>query len=315
MNNMGKIVIKAFVLLFVLSLGLFSSCSKESYSGNEDEASSNTALWDNEVCKVSYAKVPSVLSVTGPHYNTSFDLKISLDDSEEPSKYIDVSLMNYNYGEKVDLTTNKYDTKFTIVDETQKPKLDFDVNGGFYNMNQGSYFLLSRSGDDFTIDMQLNYTNYNGFSHSIKVKYKGAIIGSASLPSVDWKEQLEENYTYKFNFNGKSCRYSSFPQFQVDKDEAYFCVDLIGGMSSFSVWTANFEYGKQIPIVAAQVQEEGQGASELLWKDAILDGSYILVNKNANKLEYNDIIIKLNCKKGEKLYKFDIEYKGEVRNG
>nr|DAE99813.1 MAG TPA: protein of unknown function (DUF5016) [Caudoviricetes sp.] len=35
MNKMGKIVIKAFVLLFVLSLGLFSSCSKESYSKDE----------------------------------------------------------------------------------------------------------------------------------------------------------------------------------------------------------------------------------------------------------------------------------------
>ena len=310
---MGKIVIKGFVLLFVLSLGLFSSCSKESYSANEDEASSNTIVWDNEVCKISYAKVPLVFLVPGPHYNTDFDLRISLDGSETPSKYIDVSLVNYNYGEKVDLTTNKYDTKFTIVDKTQNPKVDFDVNGGSYSMKQGSYFLLSRNGDDFTNDMQLNYTNDNGFSHSLKVKYKGAVIGSDGLPSVGWKEEMENTYTYKFNFNGKSCRYSSFPQFQADNDEAYFCAGLNGEVSSFSVWTASFEYGEQIPIVAAQVQEDGQGASELLWKDAILDGSYILVNQNANKLGHNDIIIKLNCKKDEKLYKFDIEYKGEVK--
>ncbi len=306
---------KSIFMFLICLVGMFCSCSKDAYSGNEDEAANNTVVWDDEAFKVSYAKVPLVFSTPGPLYNIYFDLRISLDNSEDPSKYIDVSLVNYEYGEKVDLTTNKFESQFTIVDEAQKPKVDFDVKGGSSHMNQGSYFLMSRDGDEFTIDMQICYTNNSGFSHSIKVKYKGTIIGSDGLPPTDWKEILKNTYTYKFDFNGESCKYGSLPVFSVGDNEVCFRADLYGKVSSFYVWATNFEYGKQIPIIAAQIQEDRQNTSELLWKDAILDGSYILVNKNANQLGHNDIIVKLNCKKDDKLYKFDVEYKGELKNG
>lgn len=308
---MGKIFFKAMVCVLLISI--FSSCSKDTYSENDDSSSTNKeVIWDANNYSISYVRANPVLNGS-PSYDSSMDFDISLDDSENPSRYISVYLTNYKYGEKLDLSTDKNDSHFMIVDKISKDKVDLNIYGGDNRIQNGSYLILNRTNDKIFVDMVLSYVD-NGFTHTIKIHYNGGAINMDDFPSLNYLEEIRENYTYKFNYDEASCDYSDWPLFEKYDNFARFSADLFGQLDRFSVEVENFEWDKQQPISFARILYKDENEYEEFRKDQILDGSYIQVKQNANKYKDIDVIIKLQCKSADgKVHKFDVEYKGYLR--
>lgn len=296
---------KSIFMLLICLVGMLCSCSKETYS-EDDEATKNVAVWDNSQYTVSY--IQAIPGYGGSMYDDYFDIKISLDDSENPSRYIDFHLENYTYGEKLDLTTNKYLSYIHVVDESIKDKVSFYFHGGDNAIKSGSYFVMNRTNDKVSVDLYLSYVNNNGFPHSIKINYDGILINPSSLPSSDYQEVKKENYTYKFVHNGNNYLFGDARALFEDNYggfEAY----LHNETSPYYFATSEFEYGKQCPI--SEISFIENNVVYRFKKDMISEGSYMKVLENANKFNDCDVIIYAKCEGVDgKVHEFDIEYKG-----
>lgn len=299
---MGKIVIKAFVLLFVLSLGLFSSCSKESFS--DDEAIDGgtkwkAVVWDNTAYNVSYLMDIPVAS-SSPSNDKDFYIDLALEDSETPNKVLSLSCKNYLYGEKVDLTTNKYSSEIEIKDG----QLSSSIEGGSSRIKAGSYYKLTRKGNHIDLVIDLVYSGGNGYEHNLKVNYSGEMPREDYLPTENW--QNEPFAHYSFTYDEAQYNYWSFVDFTSDP----FSCEIVNERSRgfLNVWADNFKYNEKVDLskkenrcsirlfLSNEVEDSKQEEHEW-FGDAILEGSYLYVKKDNT---WNcEAVLDAKCKDGD----------------
>lgn len=230
---------KFLALIMIGVLCFFCSCSKENYSGEQEQLPE--VLWDNASYDVSYLMTTSV-AVSAPVTNTYFNLKLALEDSEHPQKFLYLGCTNYIYGEKVDLTTDKYSSRIELNDGQKA----YSVSGGNFRVKSGSYYVLTRTGNHIDLVVDLSYSGDNGYVHKLKVKYSGELPSESYLPSENW--QSEPSAHYSFTYDEAKYRYSRFADIYFDVD-MYNCLafELANEKSrgTFVIYVNKSQFGKK----------------------------------------------------------------------
>lgn len=277
---MEKIIDKAFMLFCILSLAFFGSCSKETYSGDEDiEGKESAVTWDNTAYNVSYLMDIPVAS-SAPSNDMGFYVNLALENSEKPKKLLSLSCKNYLYGEEVDLTTNKYSTKIEFNDGQST----YRVDGGSSRVKAGSYYKLTRKGNHIDLIIDLTYSGDNGYEHILKVKYGGELPKENYLPSENWQNEPFPHYS--FAIDEAQYFYRSF----IDFKSVPFVFDVANGNNSGSlrVWANNFKYNEKVDLsqkgnsgeITLYLTSKKEGETKYEWyDDAILEGSYLYIKK------------------------------------
>ena len=200
---MKRLRINFLALLFIGVLCILSSCSKESLDGESGLAA---VVWDKTSYNVSYVEVGS-LYTSFPVTDKYFILDFALEDSENPQKQLSFSCTNYIYGEKVDLTTNKYSAKIEFKDGQKT----YQVDGGSSRVKAGSYYRLTRKGNHIELVIDLAYSGDNGYEHTLKVKYGGELPNENYLPTENWQNEPYPHYS--FTYDEAQYNYWSFVNF------------------------------------------------------------------------------------------------------
>lgn len=285
---LSPVLAVASVLLFVFSLGLFSSCSKESFSDDkaiDGGAKGKAVVWDNTAYNVSYLMDIPVVS-SSPSNDKDFYIDLALEDSENPNKVLSLSCKNYLYGEKVDLTTNKYSTEIQIKDG----QLSSSIDGGSSRVKAGSYYKLTRNGNHIDLVIDLVYSGGNGYEHNLKVNYAGEMPREDYLPTENWQNVPFAHYS--FTYDEAQYDYWSF----VDFPSTPFSCKVINERSQgvFNVWADNFKYNEKVDLSKKEYgclirlnlsnevedsKEEKQEEHEW-FGDAILEGSYLYIKQD-----------------------------------
>ena len=285
---LSPVLAVASVLLFVFSLGLFSSCSKESFSDDkaiDGGTKGKAVVWDNTAYNVSYLMDIPVVS-SSPSNDKDFYIDLALEDSENPNKVLSLSCKNYLYGEKVDLTTNKYSTEIQIKDG----QLSSSIDGGSSRVKAGSYYKLTRKGNRIDLIIDLVYSGGNGYEHNLKVNYAGEMPREDYLPTENWQNVPFAHYS--FTYDEAQYDYWSF----VDFPSTPFSCKVINERSHgvLNVWADNFKYNEKVDLSKKEYgclirlnlsnevedsKEEKQEEHEW-FGDAILEGSYLYIKQD-----------------------------------
>ena len=301
---LSPVLAVASVLLFVFSLGLFSSCSKEAFSddeavGEDDEAYS--VVWDNTKYKIYYIRAEDLPHAPSLYEDESFYIRLFLEDNENPHKEVSLSCCNYIYGEKVDLTTDKYQSKINFTDGNN----EFDIRGGSSIIKQGSYYQLIREGSHITLTISLSYSGNNGYIHKLNVKYSGVLPDDSYLPAENWQDIPKPLYT--FGYDDMSFKFSDFPQYAVH-DGRY--MSFYGGLynakytGSISYTIYDFKYDEKIDISSNTNNEISLNLSPdrnsygttYTWKrESVLPGSFLRV-EHGQENENDVIVLDARCK-------------------
>lgn len=278
---MKRLRINFLALLFIGVLCILSSCSKESLDGESGLAA---VVWDKTSYNVSYVEVGS-LYTSFPVTDKYFILDFALEDSENPQKQLSFSCTNYIYGEKVDLTTNKYSAKIEFKDGQKT----YQVDGGSSRVKAGSYYRLTRKGNHIELVIDLAYSGDNGYEHTLKVKYGGELPNENYLPTENWQNEPYPHYS--FTYDEAQYNYWSFVNFA----SAPFSCKVINERSHgiLNVWADNFKYNEKVDLSKKEYgclirlnlsnevedsKEEKQEEHEW-FGDAILEGSYLYIKK------------------------------------
>ena len=276
---------KLVALIFVGVLCFFSSCSKETYSSDEPiegETGSASVVWDNSSYNVSYLMDISV-AISAPSNDKGFYINFALENSEHPTKVLSLRCNNYLYGEKVDLTTNKYSANIEFKDGQKT----YQVDGGSSRVKAGSYYRLTRKGNHIELVIDLAYSGDNGYEHTLKVKYGGELPNEKYLPTENWQNEPYPHYS--FTYDEAQYNYWSFVNFA----SAPFSCDIVNKSSRgyLVVWPNNFKYGEKVDLsktfteirldLSKEIGDSGKYENEQhdWYGDAILEGSYLYIIK------------------------------------
>lgn len=279
---------KLVALIFVGVLCFFSSCSKETYSSDEPiegETGSASVVWDNSSYNVSYLMDISV-AISAPSNDKGFYINLALENSEHPTKVLSLRCNNYLYGEKVDLTTNKYSANIEFKDGQKT----YQVDGGSSRVKAGSYYRLTRKGNHIELVIDLAYSGDNGYEHTLKVKYGGELPNEKYLPTENWQNEPYPHYS--FTYDEAQYNYWSFVNFA----SAPFSCEVINERSHgiLNVWADNFKYNEKVDLSKKEYgclirlnlsnevedsKEEKQEEHEW-FGDAILEGSNLYIKQD-----------------------------------
>lgn len=276
---MKRYSINFLALMFVGVLCFLSSCSKESLDG---ESRSAAVVWDKTSYNVSYVEVGSPYT-SCPITDKYFILDFALEDSENPQKQLSFSCTNYIYGEKVDLTTNKYSSQINFKDGQKT----YWMKGGDSNVKAGSYYKLTRKGNHIELTIDLVYSGDHGYEHTLKVRYSGELPENNYFPSENWQNEPYPHYS--FTYDEAQYNYWSF----VDFASAPFSCDIVNKSSRgyLVVWPNNFKYGEKVDLsktfteirldLSNEIGDSGKYENEQhdWYGDAILEGSYLYIIK------------------------------------
>lgn len=276
---MKRLRINFLALLFIGVLCILSSCSKESLDG---ESGSAAVVWDKTSYNVSYVEVGS-LYTSFPVTDKYFILDFALEDSENPQKQLSFSCTNYIYGEKVDLTTNKYSSQINFKDGQKT----YRMKGGDSNVKAGSYYKLTRKGNHIELTIDLVYSGNHGYEHTLKVRYSGELPENNYFPSENWQNEPYPHYS--FTYDEAQYNYWSFVNFA----SAPFSCDIVNKSSRgyLVVWPNNFKYGEKVDLsktfteirldLSNEIGDSDKYENEQhdWYGDAILEGSYLYIIK------------------------------------
>ena len=276
---MKRLRINFLALLFIGVLCILSSCSKESLDG---ESGSAAVVWDKTSYNVSYVEVGSPYT-SFPVTDKYFILDFALEDSENPQKQLSFSCTNYIYGEKVDLTTNKYSSQINFKDGQKT----YWMKGGDSNVKAGSYYKLTRKGNHIELTIDLVYSGDHGYEHTLKVRYSGELPENNYFPSENWQNEPYPHYS--FTYDEAQYNYWSFVNFA----SAPFSCDIVNKSSRgyLVVWPNNFKYGEKVDLsktfteirldLSNEIGDSGKYENEQhdWYGDAILEGSYLYIIK------------------------------------
>lgn len=276
---MKRLRINFLALIFIGVLCILSSCSKESLDG---ESGSAAVVWDKTSYNVSYVEVGSPYT-SFPVTDKYFILDFALEDSENPQKQLSFSCTNYIYGEKVDLTTNKYSSQINFKDGQKT----YWMKGGDSNVKAGSYYKLTRKGNHIELTIDLVYSGDHGYEHTLKVRYSGELPENNYFPSENWQNEPYPHYS--FTYDEAQYNYWSFVNFA----SAPFSCDIVNKSSRgyLVVWPNNFKYGEKVDLsktfteirldLSNEIGDSGKYENEQhdWYGDAILEGSYLYIIK------------------------------------
>lgn len=262
-------VLNKYIVLLVL-LVLVSSCSKESMNDADEET--NVVSWNDTRYDVCYASCmdPARSAPTNDMY---FGVNLALENSENPSKELSLSCVNYVYGEKVDLTTQKYNSRITFKDGQK----NYYFDGGDSDIQPGSYYVLTRKGDRISVTIHLISREYNGFIRNLDVNYEGSLTSNDYLPEEDWQNKPRHRYNYIHD--DVSYDYSTWASIHVDEGVASFnCSVFVKDnvevpWGQFAITVKNLDFGQKIDLTSRD---------HFLWSslvafENILPGSYMYV--------------------------------------
>lgn len=290
---MKKLRINFLALLFIGVLCILSSCSKESLDG---ESGSAAVVWDQSSYNVSNLMEVSV-ATSSPSSDKDFNLKLALEDSKHSQKQLYLSCTNYIYGEKVDLTTDKYSSQIQFTDGQNT----YRVTGGSSNVKAGSYYKLTRKGNHIELIIDLVYSGDNGYEHTLKVKYGGELPYSDYLPSENW--QNEPSYHYTFSYDEAPYSYWGVASWGA----GLFRCEIANKRSNggFQICINQFEYNEKIDLADAKnaaeitlsLNNKDTGKDEYhVWSyNSIIEGSYIYM-KEGEASSQDEVTIDVKCK-------------------
>lgn len=290
---MKKLRINFLALLFIGVLCILSSCSKESLDG---ESGSAAVVWDQSSYNVSNLMEVSV-ATSSPSSDKDFNLKLALEDSKHSQKLLYLSCTNYIYGEKVDLTTDKYSSQIQFTDGQKT----YRIYGGDSNVKAGSYYKLTRKGNHIELVIDLIYSGDNGYEHTLRVKYGGELPYSDYLPSENW--QNESSYHYAFSYDEAPYNYWSFAGWGAGS----FRCEIVNKRSNgcFQISIDQFKYNEKIDLAdtknATEItlsltnKDTGKGEYHVWSYDSILEGSYFYIKKGEGSSQ-DEVTIDVKCK-------------------
>ena len=179
---MKRYSLRLFALIFLVVLCFFNSCSKETFSEEEkqeESQKSNYVTFDNSKYKVYYISTETMPKPGGSlNEDKDYCITLFLEDSESPKKELLINCVNYNYGEKIDLATDKYQSRI-IFDNGEKTQI---FRGGSLSIKQGSYYVLSRKDNHIELELKLIYSGDNDYVHKLEAKYSGELPEKNYLP-------------------------------------------------------------------------------------------------------------------------------------
>lgn len=311
---MRRCVCNLSALIFVGVLCFLCSCRKETYSGEQEQSSA--VLWDETSYDVSYLMTVSVVT-SAPDTNKYFNLKLALENSEHPQKFLYLNCTNYIYGEKVDLTTDKYSSKIELNDGQKS----YSVSGGNSRIKSSSYYVLTRKGNHVDLVVDLSYSGDNGYVHKLKVKYNGELPTENYLPSENW--QSEPSAHYSFAYDEAQYNYRSFVNIYSDGnayDGAAFELVNEKSRGSVAVRVNKSQFGEKVDLaknggcITIELSNEVEGSNKRVeeshrWDDdSILEGSYIC-SKKSNAGNGYEIVIDAKCKDADgTIHRIQAEY-------
>lgn len=265
-------------LMLMLIVCLLCSCSKESLNDADEET--NVVSWNNTRYDVCYSWCTDPVR-PAPSNDKYFGVNLALENSEHPGKSLYLSCVNYIYGEKVDLTTDKYDSSITFNDGRQT----YSYEGGSSKIEPGSYYILSRKGDRISVAIHLLYSNGSHDKEKLDVEYEGKLRDSDYLPAEDW--QNKASYSYGFTSDGVSYMYGKWAEFDIKDGIAFFsCYAFEKGNrekteTNFDMTVNNFELGKKIDLSDRSYYRW----SSFVRYENVLPGSYMYVTLGENGYE------------------------------
>lgn len=265
-------------LILMLIVCLLCSCSKEGLNDADEET--NVVSWNDTMYDVCYSWC-SGIAISSPTNDMYFGLNLALENSETPSKELRLSCVNYVYGEKVDLTTKKYDSSI-IFDDGQK-RYYFD--GGDSKIQPGSYYVLTRKGDRISLAIHLVSREYNNFTRNLDVNYEGSLTSDDYLPEEDWQNKPRHRYNYIHD--DVSYDYNTWANIHVDNRIASFnCSvfakdDIEVPWTQFGITVKNLDFGQKVDLTS----RDHFSWSSLVAFENILPGSYMYVVEGKNQYE------------------------------
>ena len=265
-------------LMLMLIVCLLCSCSKEGLNDADEET--NVVSWNDTRYDVCYSWC-SGIAISSPTNDMYFGVNLALENSETPSKELRLSCVNYVYGEKVDLTTKKYDSSI-IFDDGQK-RYYFD--GGDSKIQPGSYYVLTRKGDRISLTIHLISREYNNFTRNLGVNYEGSLTSNDYLPEENWQNKPRHRYNYIHD--DVSYNYNTWASIHVDEKVASFnCSVFVKDnvevpWGQFAITVKNLDFGQKIDLTSRD---------HFLWSslvafENILPGSYMYVVEGKNQYE------------------------------
>lgn len=290
---MKRLRINFLALMFIGVLCLLSSCSKESLDG---ESGSAAVVWDQSSYNVSNLMDVSV-ATSSPSSDKDFNLKLALEDSKHSQKQLYLSCTNYIYGEKVDLTTDKYSSQIQFTDGQKT----YRVTGGSSNVKAGSYYKLTRKGNHIELTIDLVYSGDNGYEHTLKVRYSGELPQNSYFPSENW--QNEPSYHYTFSYDEAPYSYSRFASY----GPGGFICDTGNEKNDvhLRISTNNETYGEKIDLTKKEndcvinlvLVDNETGTQEWYewYHNSILEGSYFYIKKGEGSSK-DELTIDVKCK-------------------
>ena len=262
----------------MLIVCLLCSCSEE--GGNDVNEKTNVVSLNDNKYDVYYAWCSAPFR-TAPSNNKYFGINLALEKSENPSKSLYLSCVNYIYGEKVDLTTSKYNSSISFCDGEQT----YSFEGGSSKIQSGSYYVLTRVGDRISVTIHLVYREYNNFEYNLDVNYAGTLTSNDYLPEEDWQSKPRAQYNYILD--GVSYEYSQWASIQVSKEVTTFSCSVFENgnieatWSIFGITVKNLELGKKIDLSSRNYFRW----SSFVDFENILPGSYMYVTLGKNDYE------------------------------
>lgn len=290
---MKRYRINFLALVFIGVLCFLSSCSKESLDG---ESGSAAVVWDKTSYNVSYIEVGSPYT-SFPVTDKYFILDFALEDSENPQKLLSFSCTNYIYGEKVDLTTDKYSSQVNFKDGQKT----YWMRGGDSNVKAGSYYKLTRKGNHIELTIDLVYSGDHGYEHTLKVRYSGELPENSYFPSENW--QNEPSYHYTFSYDEAPYNYWSFAGWGAGS----FRCEIVNKRSNgcFQISIDQFKYNEKIDLAdtknATEItlsltdKDTGKGEYHVWSYDSILEDSYMYI-KEGEASSQDEVTIDVKCK-------------------
>ena len=270
----------SFKVLIMLIVCLLCSCSKEGQNEVDVGEKTNVVSLNDTRYDVYYSWCSAPLT-SAPSSDEYFGINLALEKSEHPGKSLYLSCVNYIYGEKVDLTTSKYNSSISFCDGKQT----YSFEGGSSKIESGSYYVLTRAGDRISVTIHIVYREHNNFVYNLDVNYAETLIGNDYLPEEDWQNKPRTRYNYIQD--GVSYMFSNWARVQVDKGVTTFsCSAFEKGnreatWSQFDITVKNLELGKKIDLSSRNYFSW----CSLVAFENVLPGSYMYVTLGKNDYE------------------------------
>ena len=256
----------SFKVLIMFIVCFLCSCSKEGLNEVDVGEKTNVVSLNDTRYDVYYSWCSAPLTSV-PSSDEYFGINLALEKSEHPGKSLYLSCVNYIYGEKVDLTTSKYNSSISFCDGKQT----YSFEGGSSKIESGSYYVLTRAGDRISV------------------------TGNDYLPEENWQNKPRTRYNYIQD--GVSYIFSNWARVQVDKGVTTFsCSAFEKGnreatWSQFDITVKNLELGKKIDLSS----RDYFSWCSLVDFENILSGSYMYVTLGKNDYEVTiDLLYKDN---------------------